>query len=182
MKPIELESERLVLDQPTAADIPLIVEYCRDPLFERYMTLPWPYERKHAEYFVNDLVPKGWALDAEYTWALRTESGGELLGVIGSRTTARDLGYWLGAPHRGNGYMTEAVGSVLGWLFGLGWNLVSWECVVGNAASASVARKCGFRYTGSAPSHGAFRDGSRPMAWHAVLGSTDNRSEKPGWP
>jgi RimJ/RimL family protein N-acetyltransferase len=178
----ELSSERLLLDQPTAADIPLITEYCQDALFERFMTLPWPYERKHAEYFVNELVPNGWATDAEYTWAVREAAGGELLGVIGARTTARDLGYWLGTPHREQGYMTEAVSCVVTWLFGLGWNLLSWECVEGNRASASVARKNGFRFTGTAPSHGAFRDGSHPASWHGLLGSTDERTEKPGWP
>lgn len=182
MEPVALATERLVLDQPVTADRERVVEHCRDPLFERFMTLPWPYEPKHADFFIDELVPRGWSTDTEYTWALRPSVGGELLGVIGYREKTRDLGYWMGAPHRDRGLMTEAAHAVVGWLFGLGRETIAWECVVGNAASASVARKLGFTYTGERPTALGFRDGSTPTSWHAELRSVDDRSPKPGWP
>ena len=58
MHPVVLTTERLVLHTPMARDRDRIVEYCRDPLFETFMTLPWPYEPKHAEGFVLALVPE----------------------------------------------------------------------------------------------------------------------------
>ena len=118
VKPVTLRTKRLVLDQPAAADIDLVVEYCQDPLFEKYMLTPWPYERHHAEEFVQTRVPEWWANDEEFTWAIRHD--GKFIGMIGFRSAARDIGFWMGTPHRGNGYMPEAVGAVLDWAFAQG--------------------------------------------------------------
>ncbi len=182
MMPVVLRTQRLVLDAPQSSDLDAIVEYCRDPLFERFMTLPWPYEPQHASFFIDQLAPNGWASGDELTWVLREREGGPLLGAIGWRADGNALGYWLGAPHRGKGYMSEAVVAVADYLFGtLGLASIAWECVVGNTASAGVARAAGFRYTGSGASRIAFRDGSHPEAWHGAL-AADDRDRKPGWP
>jgi RimJ/RimL family protein N-acetyltransferase len=188
MIPVVLRTERLVLDQPTEADVPLIAEYCQDPLFERYLTTPWPYREEHAREFVHEFVPNRWAEDREYTWAIRHTRSGPLLGVVGSGVTHDGIGpwhggigFWVGAPHRGRGYVTEAARAVLDWAFERGAARIAWECVVGNVASAAVARKCGFRYTGERPVR-AWRDSSRPPAWHGELDASDDRTEKDGWP
>ncbi|MDQ4138057.1 MAG: GNAT family N-acetyltransferase [Actinomycetota bacterium] len=177
-----LRTERLVLDQPTERDVPLITEYCQDPLFERYMATPWPYEERHARSLVTEAVPSEWAADRSFTWAIRLAAGGPLIGMIGHRSALADVGFWLGAPHRGHGYMTEAVGAVVDWVFDRGAELVAWECVVGNLASASVARKAGFRFLGEGPAHVTGRDGSRPASWHGELRPGEAREPKPGWP
>ncbi len=182
MKPVDFTTGRLTLDQPTRSDLDAIVEYCRDPVFEQVMTLPWPYEAKHAEYFIEELVPAGWASDTEYTWAIRHEAGGPLLGVIGLRLPSQMIGYWLGAPHRGLRVMPQALTGVLDWYFARGGARVAWECVLGNNASASVARACGFRYLGEGSAVIAARDGSRPPAWQGEILARDDRTHKPGWP
>lgn len=183
MTPDALRTRRLELDQPGEADIDAIAEYCRDPLFERFLTTPWPYERAHAEGFVRDHAPRGWATGAEHTWAIRVRGDRRLLGVVGARSARRDIGYWLGAPHRGLGFATEAVGAVVDWLFEVAdWPEVTWEAVAGNAASAGVVRALGFRYTGEGPVRLPFRDGSHPAGWHAVLARGDDRSPRTGWP
>jgi RimJ/RimL family protein N-acetyltransferase len=180
MKPVTLTTERLVLDLPTADDIDLATEYCQDPLFEKYLTTPWPYVRDDAVGFFLDIVPGAWKRETEFTWAIRRD--GEFLGVIGYRTVGRDIGFWLGAAHRGHGYMTEATNAVLDWLFDRGVDRVLWECVLGNEASVSVARKTGFTYTGEAPAHVLSRDGSAAPSWHGVITGADSREAKPGWP
>lgn len=183
MKPFVLDTARLRLDQPVAADRDRVIEYCRDPVFEHFMTLPWPYEPQHADFFLDDLVPRGWASESELTWALRAAPGAPLLGVVGWRAERSDLGYWIGEPHRGQGYMTEAVTAVTDWLFAVhGVGAVGWECVVGNFSSAAVARKSGFRFTGEGPTDLAFRDNTHPAAWHGALRADDDRNPKPGWP
>src|SRR5690606_12282165 len=53
MDPFELRAGPLTLDRPGEGDIDRIAEYCQDPLFERFLTIPWPYERQHAEHFVT---------------------------------------------------------------------------------------------------------------------------------
>lgn len=180
MKSAELRTVRLVLNLPTEADVDLTTRYCQDPLFERFMVTPWPYTRADAVGFLVDYVPRAWERDDEYSWAIRAD--GEFLGMIGFRPASNDFGYWIGEPHRGHGYMTEAAGAVLDWLFAHGFDDIQWECFVGNSASARVARKNGFRFTGENPSHIASRDGSHPPALQGVLSAGDSREPKPGWP
>ena len=184
MEPFALAAGPLLLDQPTEADVDAITEYCQDPVFERFLTLPWPYARRHAEFFVHDYVPLGWESASEATWALR-DSDGTFLGVIGVRASRAMVGFWLGAPHRGRGYMPLAVSAVADWVFESGFaglSAIRWEAVVGNAASLVVARKAGFTYTGTEPAVVTARDGSSPLSWQAVLRAGDDRTPKPGWP
>ena len=185
MRPVPLRTERLVLDQPGPADVDLIAEYCRDPLFERYLPTPWPYRREHAVGFVEEFVPSGWAADRECTWAIRSDA--EFLGVLGlslgSHRERGTIGFWLGAPHRGFGYLPEAARAVIDWAFASELvDSVAWEAVIPNRSSLSVARGLGFSYTGEGPAEVAGRDVSTPLSWHAELSRGDDRALKPGWP
>ena len=236
MKPLVLETARLRLDSPSTADRARIVEYCSDPVFERFLTLPWPYRERDADVFLNRLVPDGWESDREYTWALRerlpaTEGQGSVsasepitsgrasehpepvasiehpepaaasehpepaaaiehpepavgpfLGVIGYRRTTSDIGYWLGAPHRGHGFMPEAMTAVVRWIFDLGVSEIAWECAAGNYASVSVARTLGFRYLGEKPANVLYRDGTFPRSWHGSLRADQLGVVQAGWP
>jgi RimJ/RimL family protein N-acetyltransferase len=180
MIPVRLSTARLVLDQPTLHDVDIIASYCQDPVFEQYLTTPWPYTREDAVGFVTVFAVGGWESGGEYTWAIRHD--GKFVGVIGYRTGRGDIGFWMGAPHRGNGYMTEAVGAVADWLFSRGVASIEWFCVAGNHGSASVARKNGFSYAGERPSPHAHRGHAEVPAWFGTLAATDSRSPKPGWP
>lgn len=165
----ELSTKRLLLNQPGETDLDAITAHCQDPLFERYLTTPWPYLREHAEGFVREIVPAGWADGSEATWAIRLrEYPNELLGVIGVGREPRGVGFWQGAEHRGSGIMTEALGAVLAWRdreLPFGEEPVSWSCFTGNIASARTARAAGFHFLGTGPSPIPARDGSRPPAW-----------------
>lgn len=185
--PVELRTARLVLDQPTRDDVARITEYCNDPLFERYMTLPWPYRERDAVFFVDTFVPNGWRTQSEFTWALREAPGAPLLGAVGMRRQPRprttDVGYWLGAPHRSNGYMTEAVRAAVAWAFeDRGIDTVIWECVAGNVASAHVASSAGFTYRGAGPLRLTMRDGGHPDAWHASRSRAVPPDAAASWP
>ena len=185
MQPYVLEGAALRLDQAGPDDVATIAEYCQDPVFERFLTLPWPYRLGDARYFVDEHIPRGWADGGEFTWAIRTGEGGPLLGIIGIRTARSDLGFWLGAPHRGQSIMPRAVRLVTDHILNAGMPgivTVRWECLVGNAASLAVARKCGFTFTGTKPAHVTARDGSHPVSWHGVLHRGDDHTPKPGWP
>lgn len=192
MKPFALDTARLRLDSPVAADRARLVEYCQDPSFERYLTLPWPYTEQDADVFLGELLPKWWETDAEYTWALRPEGAGggvtaspaspDFLGVIGFRLKSRSIGFWLGAEHRGAGLMPEAFTAVARWAFDAGFPKIVWECVVGNLGSASVARGAGFSFGGEKQSAMAYRDGSHPPSWHGVLVPHNLGIVQPGWP
>ncbi|WP_082465827.1 GNAT family N-acetyltransferase [Agreia sp. Leaf210] len=183
MEPYPLSTRRFVLDQPSATDVDRISVYCTDLVFRDFMTTPWPYEREHAEYFVNDFVPTGWSSGREWTWAIRDGVGQPLLGVVGVRMNTGMVGYWLGRPHRGRGVMPEALAAAIEAVFQqTGRSEVLWECVVGNIASSRVARKVGFRYTGEASGIVPGRDGSAVRSWTGTLGRADDRIPQNGWP
>jgi len=206
MRPVELTSPTVHLDQPSLEDADRVFEYCQDPLFEGYLAaMPWPYRLEDATGFLSGHVPSGWADDSEYTWALRAPVApaaapgvpaaprSPLLGVIslslpprraaGTGARTGSIGFWLGAPHRGQGLMVEAERLVLDWAFSVDLlDAVHWECVAGNLGSARAARKAGFSFTTEAPARPAYRDGSHPMSWHGILHATDDRTPRPGWP
>ena len=183
MKPVTLSSPLLRLDQLLPADAERVYEYCQDPIFERYLHIPWPYQRSDADSFVSGYMPAAWASDTEYTWAVRDPDTAELLGVIGLRLPSASIGYWLGAPHRGHGHIPEAQRLVIEWAFANQVvDTISWQCLEGNMASARTARKAGFTFTGLGVAIQAHRDGSYPPSWHAVLRASDTREPKDGWP
>ena len=180
MRPFTLRTDRLVLDQPTPDDVDPVTEYCQDPIFEKFMSTPWPYTRPDAEKFIGTIVTANWDANTEYTWAVRHEDA--FMGLLGFRTKNRDIGFWLGAPHRGHGYATEAVTAVLDWIFESSRREVLWECYIGNAASASVARKAGFTFRGEGTALVPARDGTHQLAWKGTIAASDSRDPKPGWP
>jgi RimJ/RimL family protein N-acetyltransferase len=217
MKPFPLETARLRLDSPVASDRARVIEHCQDPAFERYLTLPWPYTGKDADFFLGKMVPTGWDTDTEYTWALRyrgdldvsseanrasssesnraassganrtalpdsVDAPADLLGVIAFRLSSRSIGFWLGAQYRGAGLVPEAFAAVARWAFDSGIPKIQWECVVGNLASASVARGAGFRFGGEKPSAMAYRDGSHPQSWNGTLVPHNLGIPQDGWP
>ena len=188
-----------MLSAPTLDDVDRVFEYCQDPLFETYLTTPWPYHRSDAEHFLGEIVPSGWRLGREFIWALREHEGGPLLGVVGlhrrraAEPGSLDVGYWIGAPHRGHGYMSEAVRAVVERMLrpaprdadaATPVMIVYWECAVGNLASARTARAAGFRFTGVGPSNLAMRDGSHPPHWHGLRTAAPRESTtpEPAWP
>lgn len=184
MRPVGLRTPRLVLDEPRLRDADLVTRYCQDPLFEQYLTTPWPYTRGDAEIFLGVHVPESWASGTELTWAIRATTGGPLLGVISVRDDEHELGYWLGADHRGEGYMSEAAIAVVEWALGGGIRRATslrWRAVEGNVASAKVARAAGFRRIDAENPTVPTRGGGTVPAWHAVRTSTVDPSAFTSW-
>lgn len=66
-------------------------------------------------------------------------------------TQAASLGYWLGRPHTGQGYMIEAVRAAALFVFDeLKLHRLEAACLTGNLASIAVLRRCGFAEEGLA--------------------------------
>jgi len=181
--PVPLTTARLLLTAPDERDVDAICAACQDPAIQHYTTVPSPYTRKNALDYVG-LVADWWESGAQCVWALR--AGDELVGVIGLHDIkygAAELGFWAAPSSRGNGYMTEATMAVIDFAFGpMRLERVEWRAVVGNAGSARVAQKAGFRFEGvqrsSLPHHGAGGAYGRADGWVAGLLSTDTRTEQ----
>ena len=184
MEPVTLRTARLVLDLPDERDVELVTRYCQDPLFERVLTTPWPYTEQHARAFLTEYVPAAWQSASELTWALRTAEGAPLIGVISLRAERRELGFWLGAEHRGSAYMAEATNAVCEWALGGGLpdtEVVAWRANEGNLASAMVARAAGFRRTTPAGTTVPGRDGATLSGWCAERGAAIDPDAHASW-
>ncbi len=110
-----------------------------------------------------------WDSGDELTWAIRRADGDPLLGVIGLRRD-HEIGFWLGAEHRGEALMAEALTAVSEWALGGGVadaQTLLWRANEGNRASAHVARAAGFRRITPRIATVPGRDGRTLPAWHA---------------
>ena len=185
MEPVVIRTERLVLSVPTLDDVDHATELLQDPVMRTTLaSLPWPYTRADSVEYIGTMVPAGWESERALSWAIRESDDGRQIGDIAWRPQRADVGFWLGEPYRGRGYMTEALRGVVDWVFAT-WpevHRIGWEAVTGNAASARVARACGFRFDGERLLDMPFRDGSHPMGWHGYRLRSDDGTPHAGWP
>ncbi|GGZ21662.1 GNAT family N-acetyltransferase [Streptomyces poonensis] len=152
MDPVTLTTGRLLLRTVGPQDTDAVYAACQDPDIQRWTTVPSPYLREHAEGFVGQLTPGGWANDSMFTFGAFLPSGqlAAMLGLTLVRPLGTgEIGFWATKEHRGNGYVTEAVLAVCRWVFtSVGLDRVEWRAEVGNHASRAVAVKAGFTVEG----------------------------------
>jgi len=183
VQPVTLRTERVVLSVPTEADVDAIFAACQDPAIQRWVMLPSPYERRHAEGFIPR-VRDHWESGSEYTWAVRADEGlSGMIALLQDGSGSSEIGYWLTPGARGRGLLTEAARAVIDWGFasdGGGLDRIEWRAVAGNTASARAARSLGFRYEGLLRG-GLVSNLGREDAWLAALLPSDERTRQT-WP
>lgn len=148
----ELSTPRLRLLPLCPEDAPRIAELGSDPLIAAFTAnMPSPYTLKEAQAFVERSQEAGEKGDNR-VFGIRLQAG-VLIGIINLRPNPRHHsghpGYWMGAPYRGQGYMTEAVKQVMAYGFEtLGLHRIHTSCLATNAASARVLLNAGFESEG----------------------------------
>ena len=191
----------LVLSVPTGDDLDRITEICQDVDIQEWTFVPRNYQRSDAEFFVEQVVAKGWSEGRELTWAIREADAGappDLVGMLGITLSGPEgartgeIGYWLAAAARGRGTMTRAVAALIDMAFDpngpLGLSALRWRCdihetshgSVPNWASWKVAWSLGFQREGRVrrflPNDGRLHDG-----WIATLLPDDPREPRAPW-
>ena len=191
----------LVLSVPTGDDVDRITEICQDVDIQEWTFVPRNYQRSDAQFFVEQVVAKGWSEGRELTWAIREADAGappDLVGMLGitlsgpENARTGEVGYWLAAAARGRGTMTRAVAALIDMAFDpkgpLGLSALRWRCEihetshgpVPNWASWKVAWSLGFQREGRVrrflPHDGRLHDG-----WIATLLPGDPREPRAPW-
>ena len=143
-----LETERLVLRAPRLGDAKAVALLANDRrIAENTARIPHPYGLADAESFIASMNRPG----GEIAFLI-TRPDGPVLGACGLAPRAGDapeLGYWIGVPHWGKGYATEAVRAVIDHAFeDLGHEALHAGARVTNPGSRRVLEKCGFQWTG----------------------------------
>ena len=140
-----------VLRQWADDDVEALVEICQDPEIVRWIGVSADYGVDDARAYLSTRDRAAQAgLGAHLAIADATE-GNPLLGSISlvrfSWPDRRaEVGYWLGAPSRGQGHATRAVGLICRWGFRtLSLERIELLAAAGNPASQRVAERSGFR-------------------------------------
>lgn len=187
MQPFELRGDGVLLATPTSADVDAITELCQDEEIQRWTTIPAPYERRHAEQFLSDVVDPGWESGRNLTWALRNPEDRAVLGMVSlnlrDEPGSGEIGFWLGSEGRGHGLMTTAVRLVAEYAFapeGLGLERMVWRANVGNWPSRRVAWRLGFTIEGTLRKE-LLKRGERVDAWVGTLVAGDPVEPKTRW-
>ncbi|MFC5386194.1 GNAT family N-acetyltransferase [Aquamicrobium segne] len=144
-----LVTERLVMRPPHEVDVDDLVDLANNRrIAEMLGQVPHPYGQADARAFIaNSKV----MARSGVTYALTLADNGALLGCAGLTRNERglELGYWIGEPHWGKGYATEAAHALVDLAFRASdINTLHASCRIINPASRRVIHKCGFQYAG----------------------------------
>ncbi|MDR4305854.1 GNAT family N-acetyltransferase [Chelatococcus sambhunathii] len=147
-----IETRRLTMAQPTLADADEIALIAADrSLGLMTAAVPKPFTLDDARAFVLSSARR--RRPASMTFSIRMLTSGALVGGIGwseGEGGGLELGYWLGAEHRGRGIATEAARAVLEAAFDwTGASCARARCRVVNPASRGVLERCGFQWEGA---------------------------------
>jgi len=144
-----LLTDRLRLRQPGIGDAARMAEFLGNfAVSGNLARVPHPYTLQHAEDWLGTWRAGARPENARFVIELPGEGA---IGQIGMH--ARDgqavIGYWLGEPYWGQGYMTEAMDTVIGWYFSAsGADQLISGVFHFNMASLAIQQKLGFVETG----------------------------------
>jgi RimJ/RimL family protein N-acetyltransferase len=161
-----LETERLWLRWPRAADVDQIAAYCNDPeVALKTALIPYPYSRPDAEEFVRFARAENEGGAALFLGLSPKRQPAQIIGTISldgadARGAGR-LGFALARAAWGQGFMTEATLAFVDMVF----NLTSLDRILSSAlpenrASLRVQEKVGFVVTGEGELDAPARGGS----------------------
>jgi ribosomal-protein-alanine N-acetyltransferase len=156
----EIRGLRVVLRHPTMQDYPAWAELRAR---SRQHLTPWEPQWARDELTRSSFrrrlrqAQRELRDDHGYAYLIFSEASLALLGGLSISNVRRgvaqtaSLGYWMGAPHAGRGYMTDAVCAAVQFAFAhLRLNRLEAACLPSNAASKRVLDKVGFKLEGRA--------------------------------
>lgn len=160
-----IETQRLILRPLGVGDA---VHFARllgpDPEAVRQMAqMPDPCTEEAArEWIEARLGPGG------YVFAILRRADGEFLGIAGFGGPADmpEVGYWMGAPYRGQGFATEAIRALVEYARFIGVPRLHADTFPNNPGSERVLAKVGFAVTGMVERNFPARGGRRRLTRH----------------
>lgn len=141
--PDTISTPDLLLRAPALGDADAMQMLADNETIYRVLArLPHPYTKDHAIDFITNLA----RTEEEHAYAII--HGGRFIGVVGLHLKgdrAPELGYWLGEPHWGHGFATQAAIAVVGAARAIDSNLTVFSrALASNLGSRRVLAKSGF--------------------------------------
>lgn len=163
-----IETERLILSELKAADVPLITHYADNKkIADNTLNLPHPYFEEDAVFWIN-MANTGIRSGTHHIFAIRLKNG-EFIGGTGltiEQTHKRaEIGYWIAEPFWNKGYATEAARALIQYGFEqLKLHKITCSHFAHNPASGRVIEKSGFTKEGELKEH-LLKDGVFVDLW-----------------
>ena len=173
MFPNIIETARLRLRPFRLDDVEAVLRYAADPEWARYLPVPQPYLREHAEQFVASQV----LLDRERHPAWAIEHSEVVRGGINIRfdfaNHVGEMGYSIARSHWGQGLTTEAAQAVRDAAFMASGDLKRIRAMADarNIGSLRVMEKIGMRREGTLQQNRITRGESIDEVWCGILRS-----------
>ncbi|MFP4322907.1 MAG: GNAT family N-acetyltransferase [Anaerolineales bacterium] len=173
--PKQIDTPRMVLRHLQATDADTIYDYLQEPeIAMNVLSIPYPYTRHNAITFIEWATEK---MAEQPTFVLERRSDEQMLGVIGAMFEAPhrrvEIGYWLGKPHWGQGYMSEAARVLVRYIFDAYPSVqrIYAECFPYNVGSARIMQNAGMQYEGTLRQHvfHAIREENMDVDFYALL-------------
>jgi RimJ/RimL family protein N-acetyltransferase len=163
----EIETARLLLRAPRLSDAGAMARLANDPAVSLMTArMPHPYGVEDAKAFIQRQQAEA-ASGVSAGFVIERLGDRSLLGGIGfmrGKNGLVEIGYWLGRPHWGAGYATEAARAVVDHIFeATGAEGITASVRVINDASRRVIEKCGLRYVESGLDPAPARGGALPV-------------------
>jgi len=158
MIPAVIETERLILRPFQEEDAsPLVRLAGAREVAEMTLHIPHPYTQNDAEEYIARNKKKA-AGDTIPPWAITLKTNRDLVGAVGLEIDAThrraELGYWIGVPHWGKGYASEAALAVIVHGFEkLPVHKIFAFHFSHNPASGKVLKKIGMKHEGHLREH-----------------------------
>lgn len=168
---MQLATERLLLRPFTLDDAPAVQRLVSAyEIAENTLLIPHPYPEGAAAEWISKLGTK----PDNHVFAIVL--AGDVVGAIGMEVQREhdrgEIGYWIGVPYWGRGYMTEALRGVLGWAFeSLRLHRVFAVHFTRNPASGRVMQKAGMRHEGLLRQHDKKWDAYLDVEVYGILDS-----------
>ena len=172
-----IETPRLILRMAQMTDAePMFRNWASDPEVTKFLT--WPtYQSVDSAYTILDIWIKEYEKPDFYQWMIELKEIGEPIGSI-SVVRHRDdiaeaeIGYCIGQSWWHKGIMTEALTSVMQFLFTeVGMNRIEAKHDINNPHSGGVMQKCGMKYEGTSRASDRNNQGICDMVHYAILRS-----------
>lgn len=179
--PNTIETTRLILRPWRAEDAPALYACAKDSRVGP--SAGWPAHTS-VESSAETIRT---VFSAPGTYAVTLRGNDTPIGCIGFKpTTAEEgcgqleIGYWLGVPFWGNGYMPEATRALLGCAFGQLQQDVVWcSHSAENHKSRRVIKKCGFTFRFAREENVALLQERREV-WYYTITAADWRTQETG--
>lgn len=176
-----LRTGHLTIRPLARRDITEFTRYRNLPDVARFQDWPLPYTRDHAHQLVDDCERLGHPTPGDWMQLAVEIDGvlaGDLAAWIDDAGQLAMIGYTVAPEQQGRGVATEAVRSMVPWLFdSAGVHRIAAELDPANTASARVLERCGFEFVGiargAASTRGSWSDDARysllPTTWASWL-------------